>query len=241
MKQIIQISLLSIFVLIESSCYAVINFSGTGSVEIAPDMANFDIMVETSASTAKEAAVANAEQTDKLVTLLKNILKEENAVTTANYEIFPDYQYNETTKKSEFVNFKTRNQVNVRTTNLAGLGDLLDQATSVGVTGINNLHFSYSKPEEVYLQALEKAVVNAKNQANVIAQAAGVKIKNIKSIDSYSAFTPMPVYASRSAGGANKEQVTMAAMSASAPINPDNVKTEATVNMSLDTVAMSKG
>lgn len=240
MKKIIHIKWLSILFLTNLSCYAVINVSGTGSVEIAPDMANFDVTVETSASTAKEAAATNAEQTDKLVSVLKGILKEENAVTTANYEIFPDYQYNETTKKTEFVNFKTRNQVNVRTTNLAELGDLLDQAASVGVTGINNLRFSYSKPEEVYLQALEKAVVSAKNQANVIAQAAGLKIKSIKSIDSYSSFTPMPVYSKgRANGSADTGAVAIAAMAA--PINPDNVKTEATVNMSLDTVAMSKG
>jgi uncharacterized protein YggE len=217
-----------------------INVNGTGTVEITPNTANFDAIIETTAATAKETAEKNAEQTDKVVTLLKQILKEKNAITTANYEVYPDYQYNETTKKSELINFKGRNEIKIKTNDLKNLGELLDQTSNSGVTAINNLQFSYNNPSEIYLQALEKAVLDAKSKATVIANATGIKLKNIKSIDSLNSYSPTtPIYTQVYTQARGKMLGSNADMSsaimASTPINPNNIKTEATVQIVFDT------
>ncbi len=202
-----------------------ITVMGRGIVETPPNQASFDVSVETNAKTGKEAAVANAKQTDKVVQLLKGLLKDPKAVTTHDYQAYPDYQYNESTKKSELIGFKVTNQVLVKTSNLDSVGNLLDQVSNAGVTTINNLQFSYDKPKEIQRQSLAKAMEDAIAQAKVLAEAGGVKINGIKIIDSVNLSTEQPY---------PRPMMTMAdAMSAkmapATPVSPADLKTQTQV------------
>lgn len=227
-KLLSYVASLSVILLAANTCFAKITVNGQGIIETKPNLATFSISIETQDISASKAAASNAQQTEKTVSLLKSIITTENAVTTASYSIYPEYRYNRDNNQSEFVGFKTTNTINVKTNDLANIGSLLDQTTASGITTINNLSFSYDNPEQMYNQALEQAVANAKARANTIAQAGNLEITDIKDIEVISFDTveprPMQMYA--------KAESRMAVET---PIEAPNVKSSAIVKIEFET------
>ncbi len=197
---------------------------GNGTASVDPNIALFDIMVETAGPTAGEAANDNAQKTDKIIKILEKLVPEKKAVTTTGYNVYPEYQYDDKTNKNVFIGYKVTNQINVKTINLKNVGSIMDEVTNAGVTTMNNLRFAYDKPEEIYQQALADAVDNALARASVIAKRGSLVIKGIESAESMDAPSnegmpmPMPVY----------EKV---ASSLPTPIQADSLKSRATVKI----------
>ena len=204
--------------------FADITVMGNGSASVDPNIALFDIMVETSALTAGEAAKTNAEKTDKIIKILEKLIPEKKAVTTTGYNVYPEYQYDNQTNKSVFIGYKVSNQVNVKTIDMKNVGSIMDEVTNAGVTNINNLRFAYDKPEEIYQLALADAVDNALARAAVIAKRGSLTLKGIESAESMDAPSneaipmPMPVY-DKIAGNVPT------------PVQPDSLKSRAMVKI----------
>lgn len=207
-----------------SSVVADITVNGTGKVMVEPNLASFDITVETKNPEAQVASTENAKLTGKIVKELKKLIKEKDAVTTEGYAIYQDYEYDNKAQTNKVVGFKTVNQVHIKTTDLAKLGNLLDMVVAMGVTAINNLQFSYENQEIILHQALARAVSNATERAKILASAGGLSLDGIISIDStlsnYSA--PRPVN--------NRMMLAMKAAPVT-PVEPGSVNIEASVNV----------
>ena len=95
---------------------------------------------------------------------------------------------------------------------------LIDAAVEAGANSISGPGLSSSNSEELYRQALAKAVGEARERAQVLAKAAGRSVGEIESIVEGSAAMPLP-YAER------------AALDASVPIVPGEQETTATVSV----------
>lgn len=189
------LSLLSSFVYLlaaSTTLYADITVMGSADVNVEPNLASFSIGIETSAQTAKEAAALNAEKSNQTMDLLKKLITEDNAISTQNYSIYPEYTYNETTRDNDFKGFKAINTIQVKTRDIKSLGTLLDKTIDSGITTVNNLSFTHDHPEEIYKKALQKAFANGAERAKVLAQASGTAINGIKDITIISAGYPQP-------------------------------------------------
>lgn len=197
-KKLLYLVIVSL-IIFNPNIFADITVSGEGTVSTKPNTASFSVNIETKAKTAKEAAVKNAESTDKTMKLLKSLLPADDAVTTQSYTIYPETKYDREQGKSEIIGYRVSNTIFVTTNDIINIGNLLDKTTASGITSINNLSFSYNNPEEIYNQALTKAVSNAKTRANIVAKAGNLKILSIKNITvqgySYNPPSPMPRYA----------------------------------------------
>jgi uncharacterized protein YggE len=167
--------------------------TGRGEIKIKPDVAYLTLAVENSAKTASEAAKQNAEKMNSVIDKLKTLISKEDKISTAGYQLFPVYEYDEKTRRSVLTGYRAANQVVVEIKNLNQLGKLIDSSTQVGANRIDNISFDTSKREEYRKQALVKAVQDAKGTAETVAQAAGVKIVKIVRI-SPSYEVPGPVY-----------------------------------------------
>jgi uncharacterized protein YggE len=197
--------------------------TGNGEMSAAPDVAYLNLAVETIAKNASQAVKENAEKTNNVMEAIKARLGENDKVSTAGYNLSPIYEYNNQTNKSEFKGYKASNQIVVEVHNLKQIGAIIDSTAEAGLNNISGLRFDTTKSAELKKKALAEAVRDAKATAEILAQAAGVKITRILQL-SPSYDYPVPVY----------RDYAMAAKEAAAPptpIEPGDLTINATVNI----------
>jgi uncharacterized protein YggE len=188
-------------ILISSMAYAqnekyeknTLEVTGRGEIKIKPDTAYLTLSVETTAKKASDAVKENAERMKSVLDKLKSQIGKGDKISTTGYQLYPLYDYNDKTKKTELTGYRASNNVVVETKNLNDLGKLIDSATQAGANRIDNLSFSSDKKEQYRKEALAKAVQDAKETAEIVAGASGVKIVRILKI-SPSYEVPTPVY-----------------------------------------------
>lgn len=179
-----------------------IDVSGTAKTTVTPDQAETSIGVEVQENTAKEAQAKNAEIMDKVKKALKdNGIKDGDIKTTyfytqavtESYWVCPVGLLNCTEDdeiwKTKIVGYKTTHILEVKTDQLSKVGDVLDAVVGAGANDINDVSFTLKEEtlKQIKQQLLTQAVVDAKSQAERIANASGVKLlKPLEISESYS-------------------------------------------------------
>ncbi|GAA0182170.1 oxidative stress defense protein [Clostridium sediminicola] len=150
---------------------------GEGNVTAKADEAIISLGVVTKDKNIKKAKVENAVLLNKIIEGLIKIGIDEEDIETATYTITPIYDYQNNEKIFRGYEVKHILEISVKDINKAD--DVIDVATKNGANVINYIRFTVSNPELYYNQALEKAVLNSKEKAAVIAQTLGVEINEI--------------------------------------------------------------
>jgi uncharacterized protein YggE len=193
-----------------------ITVSGVGSVEAVPDEAQMSFGVESRGATAKAAVDANGEQMRRII----NALREAGAreIATQWVSVYPTSSSDD----GRVTGYAASNSVSA-TIGAARAADLIDAATAAGANQVSGPGLSASNAEELYRQALAKAVAEARERAEVLARAAGRGLGGISDIVEGGGSMPMP-YAERLAADA----------AASTPVVPGEQETSATVTVTFD-------
>jgi uncharacterized protein len=142
-----------------------VTVSGSGAVSAVPDRAQISAGVESRASTAKAALAANAAAMRKVIDTLRD--KGGKGVTTQTVSV--STAFDERGQPNGFV----ASNVASATTSLDGAGALIDAAVDAGANTVYGPSLSRSDADELYRDALEKSVADAKERAEVLAKAAG--------------------------------------------------------------------
>jgi len=198
--------------------------NGKGQIVVEPDLANLTMSVETTNPNASDAVRENADKINKVLEALKSQVGKEGKISTSSYRLVPVYTYDENTKKSVLTGYRVSNSIDIETKNLREIGTLIDTASQAGANRIESLSFDTDKRDEYRRQALVKAVQDAKETAETVANAAGVSILKIIQIKP-SSDIPVPIY---------KEFATSARVSAAPPptqIEPGELTVKASVNI----------
>lgn len=156
-----------------------IGVMGKGEISIEPDIAYVTIGIETEAETAEAAQLDNA---NKLETLLKAVkegfeVKDEDIQTTG-FHVQPRYQYTEG-EQPKIVGYTASHRIQINYRELDQLVELLDVAATSGANRIDRIQFDTEKTAQYELQALEKAMANAKAKADAIAGTFNAQIKDV--------------------------------------------------------------
>jgi hypothetical protein len=184
--------------------------SGVGTATAVPNEAQLSFGVESRAPTAKAAVAANADAMRKVINALRQARARE--IATQWVSVYP---YNRDDQTID--GYTASNSVSA----VSDVGDaaaLIDAAVDAGANSISGPGLSSSNAEELYRQALAKAVAEARERAQVLAKAAGRSLGEITAMVEGSAATPLP-YAER------------ATLDASMPIVPGEQETTATVSV----------
>jgi uncharacterized protein YggE len=177
-----------------------LSVSGSGSVDVVPDMAIVQLGVETQADTASQALSENSDQMNGLINALESAGVSSQDIQTQRIQLQPVYQQptsgqqNQTPPK--IVGFSASNVVEVTIRNLNNLGDLLDAAVSSGGNTINSIRFQVSNPQTALDQARENAMNDAQHKAEQLASLAGVELGQVMTISESSSTPPTPVVVS---------------------------------------------
>ncbi len=201
-----------------------LNVSGTGKVDLAPDIVYINLGVHTENPSAADAVASNNAQTQKVIEALKGLGVDEKDIRTSNFSIWPSQNYapDGTPLDTRYV---VDNQVFVTVRDLEKLGDMLDGVIAAGVNTVNSVQFDLADKSEAMKQARADAVKDAQKQAQDLAAAAGLELGEVYSIGFAESYTPIFEYGKGGGGGAAEAAVSV-------PIQPGQLTISATVNMS---------
>lgn len=216
------VSVLLISTLLLSACGAVtlktepaaqphtISVTGSSQVVLTPDVAYISIGVHTEAKDAKEAVASNSSQAQAVTSALTAAGVEAKDIRTTNFSIYPQQKYGPNGEDLG-ITFAVDNTVYVTIRDLTKIGDLLDAAVAAGANNVYGISFDVQNKDAALAEGRQKAMEDARTQAEQIAQAAGVTLGAVSSISYYNNY-PVPLDV-KSVGGASYQ-------AASVPVTP---------------------
>lgn len=152
---------------------------GIGSVKVKSDRAGICLGVR---ETDKELSAAQGRVNEKIAAIveaLKGMGLTEEAITTNGISIYPNYNYDENETISSYT---ASNTLNVSVADVDNTGAYIDAAFAAGANSLDYVEFSAVETEEAAARALQLAVDSAKAKAQVLADAAGLKLGEILEI-----------------------------------------------------------
>jgi|GEM_PF-902388 hypothetical protein len=211
-----------------------IEVGGFGKVSVEPDEGHVIVSVEVEAAKASDAASKNAEIVNKVIAKIKATGVEN--IKTKSYRVEPIYQWVEkpiepiesipyesskggVVKRSEIVGYRAYTSLEV-VAHPEMVGKVIDAAMEGGANRIDSVFFTLSEDarKDAYEVALRKAVGDAKNKAEVVAEELGIENYRIAKVTVGYGYIPAPVY-------------EVKAVSAQTTIIPSEVEVSATVNL----------
>lgn len=162
-----------------------ITVSGVGSVKVVPNEAQMSFGVETRRPTAQAAVAANADAMRKVINALRQAGARE--ITTQWVSVYP---YNRQDGTVE--GYSASNSVSA-VSDVEDAAGLIDAAAQAGANQVSGPGLSSSNAEALYLQALARAVDDARARAQILAKAAGRSLGAITTIVEGGA-QPTPLY-----------------------------------------------
>lgn len=191
----------------------VIQVSGEGIVDVAPDQAELMLAVITEAADARQAQAENAEKSARVIKALKAKGIPEADIRTQNYHLSPKYsQIKEpeigplvkaVKEERKIVGYTVHHQIRVKVKDLDNVGELMDLAVKNGANQISNVSFLVSDSLVFKKKALRAAVEDARAKAEVLAAALGKTITGVQSASgSWHETNTGPVYYKEMAYGA---------------------------------------
>ena len=161
--------------------------SGSGTVLVESDLAIVSVGVQ---ETAKDVLDAQSTVNGKIAAIKQALLDagaQESEINTDSIYIYANYDYTEGV--DVIVGYTASNSLSVRTTDIDGVGALIDAAFAAGANTLDNVQFTVQDDTQAREQALTKAVEDARRKADVLAAAAGMQIASIESIAETGVYT----------------------------------------------------
>ena len=136
------------------------------------------IMSQPYAQSVTEAVTENNVTAAAIIAATEALGVEEADIRTTNFSISPQRDY-KSERPDSITGYWVYNTVSVTIRQLDLAGQVLQAAVDAGANSISGLTFSLADPEPVKEQARIAAVVDARNRAEVLAEAAGVRVGSV--------------------------------------------------------------
>lgn len=194
--------------------------SGSGQVFLTPDIAYISIGVETRADNVSAALKDNNAQAAAIAGTLKELGVAEKDIQTSAFNVYPQQEYGPDGQMTG-TKYVVNNTVNVTVRNLSGLGQMLDAVVSSGANTIYGIQFDVDEKDAAYSEARKLAIDDAKKKAAEMAEAAGIRLGDLISLNVYQSGGPTPLYEGKGGMAAGVPQAPVAAGQMVITINAD--------------------
>ena len=184
---------------------------GQGTVSARPDVA----IVTMGAVVRRESAGDAFDQANSLIASLNQFLRAqgvpERDVTTRQFSLSPEFGRPQGDAPAPIVAWRAVNLLSIRLRDFGRIGVIIDGAARVlgNDAQISGISFTVEDTDAITSQARDQAIANARERAQQIAAAAGVRLVRILSITETSSPPPTPVarLAAPAAAGVAASQV----------------------------------
>lgn len=169
-----------------------ISVSGEGKTSAKPDIGQVELSVVTESSSAATAQKDNVAKMNNIIKGMKDFGIKDEDLKTSNYSINPKYNYRD--GKSYIIGYEVTQSLEVKIRDLDKTSTILQKASELGSNQVGSLVFTFDDPEKVRAEARTKAIDNAKQKAQELANSLGVSLGKITSFSEGSSGYPSPVY-----------------------------------------------
>nr|WP_321351354.1 SIMPL domain-containing protein [uncultured Methanoregula sp.] len=207
----------------------VIHATGNGNVIGTPDRAQITFSVQTENADVKVAQADNAQKMNNVINALVNSGIPRDALKTTGYNIYP--VYDDSTKSifdQKVKTYRVTNTLTVTLHDVSKTGDVIDIAVANGINQADSIQFMLSDEQSQVLrtQALQKAVIRARSDADTVAAAMGTNVTGVKNADVSGGYSPVLYQNYQYDSGA-----AMKSVAAPTPIQPGDITVTATVTI----------
>ncbi|MFB7141230.1 SIMPL domain-containing protein [Gottfriedia sp. NPDC056225] len=154
-----------------------IKATGKGEVSVKPDQSTVLLGTVVEDLRVQNAQSQNAIISNKMIDSLKSIGIKQDEIETNSYTIDRIVEYHDS--QQIFKGYRVSHIFRVIVKELANVGKVIDVAVENGANEVRNLSFELSNPDPYYQEALQKATLNAKTNAENIAKSLGLSINRI--------------------------------------------------------------
>lgn len=165
-----------------------ISVEGSGDILATPDVATFTFSVEEERETVGAAQDVATEKGNAAIAYLQENGVEDKDIKTTNYSVQPQYDFIRgecrpdgycPPGQRQLRGFEVRQTVEVKVRDTQNAGTLLSGLGEIGVSRVSGLNFTVDDDEQLKQQAREKAIEDAKEKAQKLAEDLDVTLKRI--------------------------------------------------------------
>ncbi len=199
--------------------------SGNAEMTVTPDEAIAYLSIVTDAETAQEAQAENNDLTADVIAALKAAGIAEKDIETSSYNLHKKYEWNPVDMRSEEQGYELIHTLKVTTKDISNVGKYVDAAITAGANGVDRIDFTLTREleKQVKEQALGMAIAAARSKAENIAEATGVKLGKVITIQESNFYYAPAVY--------NSRDMMEKAMDAGAMISPQKVDVSSSIQI----------
>ncbi|MBN1927919.1 MAG: SIMPL domain-containing protein [Chlorobiaceae bacterium] len=160
-----------------------ISVAASASVRYEPDTAEFTTSLSATENDASKAAAKVARLWSGLQQSLRAAGIAAQDASSISYSVNPEWEWNRATGSRSLKGYTARHTVRVVVRDLRKLGAAIDVAAGAGAGSIEGLRYTSSRFEHFRAEALADAVRSARQDAEVMARAAGGRLGTLLSLD----------------------------------------------------------
>jgi uncharacterized protein YggE len=220
-----------------------INVNGEGEVVAVPDTATFTVTVQDTAADVQTAQTKATTDGNAIIAYLKKQGIADTDVQTTDYEINPQYSYQQAAcpnvsvtngavaspiycppGKQTLTGYQVSQTLSVKVTDTSKAGTLLSGVGSLGASSVSGLSFTVANQDALQAQARDKAIAQAQGKAQDLAKSLGVQLVGIVSFTENQNGGVVPMYAK-----ANSMAVGAAAPAPSIPTGQNTITDDVTL------------
>ena len=165
---------------------------GNATVTAKPDQAQISVSVNTQAATAEDAVSNDASKTEAVLNALKALIGSKGTIQTTNYSVSPQYKY-EQEQPPEITGYDANHTIQLTLNDITLVGKVIDTATKSGANGVNRIEFTIKDDARLRAEAIAKASLEARNNAEAVAKALGMTVSGVFSAETNEVHSPRPI------------------------------------------------
>jgi uncharacterized protein YggE len=152
--------------------------TGQGKTMAVPDLALLSLGIEARADTVSEAQGQAIGAMDKVMEALQDNGVAEKDIQTQQFSIYPITTLTRDENEEEITGYRVTNMVQAKIREVDKAGVIIDAVAQAGgdYTRIQDISFTVDDPTPYYEEARTKALQDAENKAEQLADLAGVKL-----------------------------------------------------------------
>lgn len=154
--------------------------TGSGQVQLTPDMAYIYIGVNSQSEIMSEAMNSNNETTQAVIDTIKEMGVDEKDIQTSNFSVYPQTQYSQTGEEIKL--YSIDNNVYITVYDLTKLNDIIEASINAGANSMSGMQFDVSDKTAALEEAQKLAIDDAKQQAQRLAEQAGIELGDLKEV-----------------------------------------------------------
>jgi uncharacterized protein YggE len=164
---------------------------GQGKVSAVPDIATLSVEVSQDGADLDPILTQVRKQMNTILEVVKSHGIEEKDIRTDMFQVHPKFEQDKRGNPRR-IGYVVTNRVSIKVRDLKKTGKVLTAVLGAGATSVNGPDFEIDNPEAVERQALAAATRDARTKAQAVAEAAGVQLGEIMTINPQSVNWPSP-------------------------------------------------